>query len=142
MARCGSAVVMVMAAMSASEALGQMTPSGMLDQAQVKNVASYVYSLTHPEWSTPENVKAIEEGRQVFLTTCASCHGDDAKGKVDMGAPNLTDQYWLYGGDLQMILTSVHGGRTGHMPTWDKRLTPAEIKILAIYVHQLGVENP
>ncbi len=60
----------------------------------------------------------------------------------DVGAPNLADDYWIYGGDLQTIVTSVHGGRQGHMPTWDERLTKAEIKILALYVHSLGIENP
>ena len=55
-----------------------------------------------------------------------------------MGAPNLTDQYWIYGGDLEKIVTTIHGGRQGHMPTWDERLTPAEIKILALYVYYPG----
>ncbi len=114
----------------------------LLDRTQVKNVASYVYSLTHPEYSTAENISTIEAGREVFLTTCAACHGEDAKGKRDVGAPNLTDQYWVYGGDLGMIVSSVHGGRQGHMPTWDERLSDAEIKILALYVHALGTEKP
>lgn len=114
----------------------------MLDPVQVRNVATYVHSLSNPSDATPDNVATIEAGRQVFLTTCAACHGQDAKGNKDMGAPNLTDQYWIYGGDLQTIVTSVHGGRQGHMPTWDKRLTPADIKILALYVYKLGVENP
>ncbi|TIU33123.1 MAG: cytochrome-c oxidase, cbb3-type subunit III [Mesorhizobium sp.] len=114
----------------------------MLDALQVTNVALYVHSLSNPSDSTPDNVATIEAGRQVFLTTCAACHGEDAKGNKDMGAPNLTDQYWIYGGDLQTIVTTVHGGRQGHMPTWDERLTPAEIKILALYVYELGVENP
>jgi cytochrome c oxidase cbb3-type subunit 3 len=59
-----------------------------------------------------------------------------------VGAPNLTDGSWLYGGDLQTIINSVHGGRQGHMPTWNERLSPAEIKLLALYVHSMGVENP
>jgi len=114
----------------------------MLEPVQVRDVALYVHSLSNPSDATPDNVNTIEAGRQVFLTTCAACHGQDAKGNKDMGAPNLTDQYWIYGGDLQTIVTSVHGGRQGHMPTWDKRLTPADIKILALYVYKLGVENP
>lgn len=114
----------------------------MLDPAQVKNVAAYVHSLSNPSDSTPQNIHTIEAGRQVFLTNCAACHGEDAKGNKDMGAPNLTDQYWIYGGDLEKIVTTIHGGRQGHMPTWDERLTPAEIKILALYVYSLGVENP
>ncbi|MGN6548980.1 MAG: cytochrome-c oxidase, cbb3-type subunit III [Pararhizobium sp.] len=114
----------------------------MLQAQQVVAVANYVYSLSHPEWSTAANIQRIEAGREVFLTNCAACHGDDAKGSREVGAPNLTDRFWIYGGDLQTIITTVHGGRQGHMPTWDERLTPAEIKILALYVHSLGVENP
>ncbi|MDW9461234.1 cytochrome-c oxidase, cbb3-type subunit III [Sinorhizobium meliloti] len=114
----------------------------MLERNQVRDVAAYVYSLTNPRYSTPENIGRIEAGREVFLTTCAACHGEDARGSREVGAPNLTDAYWIYGGTMQGIIESVHGGRQGHMPTWDERLTPAEIKILALYVNSLGVEKP
>ena len=57
---------------------------------------------------------------------------------VEIGAPNLTDGSWIYGGDRQSIFTTVHGGRQGHMPTWEARLTPVERKILALYVADLG----
>jgi cytochrome c oxidase cbb3-type subunit III len=114
----------------------------MLDQTQVGNVATYVYSLSNPLASTPQTIARIEAGRQVFLTNCAACHGEDAKGNQDLGAPNLSDRFWIYGGDFEKIITTIHGGRQGHMPTWDERLSPAEIKILALYVYSLGVENP
>jgi cytochrome c oxidase cbb3-type subunit III len=114
----------------------------MLDQTQVGNVATYVYSLSNPLASTPQTIARIEVGRQVFLTNCAACHGKDAKGNQDLGAPNLSDRFWIYGGDFEKIVTTIHGGRQGHMPTWDERLSPAEIKILALYVYSLGVENP
>ena len=125
--------------------IGQMPAFGrdeMLDREQVRSVAAYVYSLTHPDYSTPENVDRIEAGREVFLTTCAACHGENAEGNRDVGAPNLTDSYWVYGGDLDTIIASVHGGRQGHMPTWDERLTTAEIRTLALYVHDLGTQQP
>jgi cytochrome c oxidase cbb3-type subunit 3 len=114
----------------------------MLDQTQVGNVATYVYSLSNPLASTPQTIARIEAGRQVFLTNCAACHGEDAKGNQDLGAPNLSDRFWIYGGDFEKIITTIHGGGQGHMPTWDERLSPAEIKILALYVYSLGVENP
>lgn len=113
----------------------------MLDRSQVRNVAAYVYSFSNPGFSTAENIEQIEAGREVFATTCAACHGEDGSGMREVGAPNLTDRYWIYGGDMQTIVTSVHGGRQGHMPTWDERLTEAEIKILALYVHSLSLEN-
>ena len=114
----------------------------MLDREQVRSVATYVYSLTHPDYSTPENLDRINAGREVFVTTCAACHGENAQGDKEIGAPNLSDPYWVYGGDLDTIIASVHGGRQGHMPTWDERLTTAEIRTLAVYVHDLGTEQP
>lgn len=114
----------------------------MLEREQVRSVAAYVYSLSHPDYSVPGNIDRIEAGREVFLTNCAPCHGEDANGSLDFGAPNLTDPYWLYGGDLDTIIASVHGGRQGHMPTWDERLTTAEIRTLALYVYDLGVQQP
>ncbi len=115
---------------------------GMLDRDQVRSVAAYVYSLSNPDYSTSENLERIEAGQEVFLTTCAACHGEDAKGSQEVGAPDLTDAFWVYGGDLQAIISSVHGGRQGHMPTWDERLTDAEIRMLALYVHDLGTHQP
>ena len=114
----------------------------MLDRTQVTNVATYVQSLSNPAVSTPQNVAQVHAGREVFLTTCAACHGEDGKGNREVGAPNLTDQYWVYGGDLQTLINTIHGGRQGHMPTWDERLTPAEIKILSLYVNSLRGERP
>ena len=114
----------------------------MLDREQVRNVAAYVYSITNPGYSTPENLDRINAGREVFVTTCAACHGENAQGSAEVGAPNLTDARWLYGGNLDTIIASVHGGRQGHMPTWDERLNTAEIRTLALYVHDLGTQQP
>ncbi len=125
--------------------IGQMPAFGrdeMLDREQVRNVAAYVYSLTNTGYSTPQNLDRINAGREVFVTTCASCHGENAQGNREVGAPNLTDAHWIYGGNIDTIIASVHGGRQGHMPTWDERLTTAEIRTLAVYVHDLGTQQP
>lgn len=125
--------------------IGQMPAFGrdeMLDRNQVRSVAAYVYSLTNPDYSTPQNLDRVTAGREVFVTTCASCHGENAEGNREVGAPNLTDAYWVYGGSLDTIIGSVHGGRQGHMPTWDERLTTAEIRTLALFVHDLGTQQP
>ena len=114
----------------------------MLDREQVRSVAAYVFSLTNPDFSTAQNVERIEAGKEVFATTCAACHGENGQGNREVGAPNLTDAYWVYGGTLDNIIASVHGGRQGHMPTWDERLTTAEIRTLALYVHDLGTRQP
>jgi cytochrome c oxidase cbb3-type subunit 3 len=121
--------------------MGQMPSFGrdaMLDYEQVRNVAAYVYSLSNPEFSTPQNLERLKAGKEVFVSTCVPCHGDNAKGNPELGAPNLTDGRWIYGGTMDTIIASVHGGRQGHMPTWDERLTSVEIRMLAIYVHDLG----
>jgi len=85
--------------------------------------------------------EAVKVGKSGYAGNCAVCHGENARGNRDLGAPNLTDPYWVYGGDLQTIVDSVHGGRQGHMPTWDERLTEGNIKILALYVHSLGADE-
>lgn len=124
---------------------GQMPAFGrdeMLDRDQVRQVAAYVYSLTNPDYSTTENIDRIQAGEQVYAETCSACHGETGEGSVDAGAPNLTDDYWLYGGDLETIIASIHGGRQGHMPTWDERLTDGEIRLLSLYVHDLGTRQP
>lgn len=114
----------------------------LLTSAEVRTVAAYVYSLTHPESSTPDNVDQINAGHELFETNCSGCHGETGAGNRETGVPNLTDARWLYGGDLATIITTIHGGRQGHMPTWDERLTGTDIKLLALYVHALGVATP
>jgi cytochrome c oxidase cbb3-type subunit 3 len=58
--------------------------------------------------------QALEIGERLFLNTCAQCHGSDAQGV--RGYPNLTDSDWLYGGDPQTIMATLHDGRSGFMP--------------------------
>lgn len=110
----------------------------MLTTAEVRDVAGFVYSLSNPDYSTADNLDRIEAGRGIFATNCAGCHGQDATGIPAAGSPNLTDTAWIYGGEIEHIIASVHGGRVGHMPYWEDRLTPVEIKTLALYVHSLG----
>jgi cytochrome c oxidase cbb3-type subunit 3 len=115
---------------------------GTLDRTQVRNVVAYVRSLSAVGGDEAANPDEIKAGQEVFATTCVPCHGEDAKGKVDVGAPNLTDANWLYGGDAQSVYTTVYSGRQGHMPHWSGRLSPTEIKILALYVHSMGTLTP
>lgn len=115
---------------------------GMLGRDEVRSVAAYVYSLSNPDYSTSDNIGVIEAGAEIYATTCAACHGENAAGNADAGAPDLSDDLWLYGGDLQSIISSVHGGRQGHMPTWDDRLSDLEIRTLALYVHEMAAGEP
>ncbi len=67
---------------------------GMLEPAEISDVAEYVRSLSGTE---QVDTAAAERGKAVFAEQCAACHGEDAKGNQEMGAPNLTDAIWLYG---------------------------------------------
>jgi cytochrome c oxidase cbb3-type subunit 3 len=108
----------------------------MLDREQIGNVVAYVRSLSGA-LPAEGNAERIEAGKEVFAENCVACHGDDAKGSHDLGAPNLTDASWIYGGDEQSVYSSVYSGRQGHMPHWGERLSPLQVKLLTLYVHTL-----
>ncbi len=109
----------------------------MLKSGEVDDVVNYVRSLSNPSVTKDVPVARIEAGKKVFADNCTACHGDDAKGKVDVGAPDLTDKFWIYGGDAQSITNSVWNGRQGHMPSWEQRLSPLDRKMLALYLADL-----
>lgn len=107
---------------------------GVLNEGQINDVAEYVLSLSKKS----TDAGAATKGAAIFKEQCASCHGDDGKGKLDMGAPNLADGIWLYGGTKAVIAESIRGSRAGMMPAWAGRLDATTIKSLAVYVHSLG----
>lgn len=106
---------------------------GMLKRPDIENVVAFVRSLSDPAVKRAEAAK-VEAGQELFKANCASCHGDDGKGKADLGAPDLTDTFWIYGGDAHSLYESVWSGRQGVMPSWEQRLNPAERKILTLYL--------
>jgi len=110
---------------------------GVLDDRQVRTVAAYVRSLSDLPMGASDKAM-VEDGKQVFADNCVACHGEDGHGSTDVGAPNLTDATWIYGSDAQTVFTTVYSGRQGHMPHWEGRLSPVDIKILALYVGTLG----
>ncbi|MCF8478139.1 MAG: cytochrome-c oxidase, cbb3-type subunit III [Pseudolabrys sp.] len=114
----------------------------VLSRAKVDNVVSYVRSLSGSTAPADGSAAEIAAGKALFATTCPACHGDDAKGSTEAGAPNLTDPFWLYGGDAKSIYTTVWGGRQGHMPTWDARLSLLDRKILTLYLLDLRQAAP
>jgi len=69
---------------------------------------------------------------------CAACHGPDGSGNQMLGAPNLTDDVWLYGGTEASITETINGGRQGKMPAFKDQLTPEKIHVLAAYVYSLS----
>ena len=104
---------------------------GILKPEQISTVADYVLSLSSGKGATPE-------GEAIFKQNCAACHGEGGKGGRSVGAPNLSDAIWLYGGDKANITAQVNNPRHGVMPTWESRLPDETIKQLVIYVHSLG----
>lgn len=108
----------------------------VLERADVLQVAAYVQSLSAPKVATVADA-AAQGGKAVFDANCTVCHGEDAKGDRAVGAPDLTDRFWIYGGDLQSIYATIYDGRQGQMPSWESRLSPLERKILTLYVLDL-----
>jgi cytochrome c oxidase cbb3-type subunit 3 len=96
----------------------------------VKQAAAYV--LTFSGTKTPEDWAKAGQAR--YETMCVSCHGPDGRGNAALGAPNLTDQTWLYGGDFVHVAASIREGRTGVMPAWSHRLNPDELRLVTAWV--------
>ena len=97
-------------------------------------VVEYVYGLSRDD-ADPALAQA---GEGLFADNCASCHGADARGQREIGAPNLADAIWLYGGDRAALTQTVRNSRFGVMPAWGQRLSEADVKAVVLYVHQLG----
>ena len=79
-----------------------------------------------------------EAGAELYEINCAACHGDDGEGMSFLGAPALNNAIWLYGGSEDAIRYSIVNARFGIMPGFANRLREAEIRAVALYVHQLG----
>jgi cytochrome c oxidase cbb3-type subunit 3 len=118
--------------LSAMPAFGK---DGILKPEQIGQVANYVRTLDKLE---PEAGVDVEAGKKIFADNCAVCHGDEGKGNVEMGAPNLTTKVWLYGNDIKDLVYTVTNAHNSVMPAWGGRLDPITIKSLALYVHSLG----
>jgi cytochrome c oxidase cbb3-type subunit 3 len=101
---------------------------------EVDQVVQYVRLISNQE----HDAGLAAAGEELFLNNCAACHGDNGMGNRDLGAPNLTDAIWLYGGSVATLEETVRYARFGVMPPWGERLTEAEIKAVTAYVHQLG----
>jgi cytochrome c oxidase cbb3-type subunit 3 len=107
----------------------------MLEPEQIAQVSAYVASLS----GLPVSDQAkVEPGKTVYVDNCAACHGDNAEGNVEFGAPNLADAIWLKVGDEAGIASQVRAPKHGVMPAWAGRLGDVKVKELALYVHSLG----
>jgi cytochrome c oxidase cbb3-type subunit 3 len=112
-----------------------MPPQGAaLGGDGVKDVAHYVMSLSG---MASDSIR-VARGKEKFAQVCAACHGADGKGNPALGAPNLTDKVWLYGGSEADITATIQNGRSGQMPAWKDFLGEAKAHVLAAYVWGLG----
>jgi len=107
---------------------------GLLEAPQIGEVVQYVLQLS----GQAHDAAKAEAGAVVFADNCAACHMDDGTGSRDLGAPNLTDAIWLYGGSENALTQTVTNARFGVMPAWNARLSEAEVRAVAVYVHGLG----
>ena len=104
---------------------------GLLEKPQIDQVVEYVLQLSGQE----HDAALATAGATIFAENCAACHGEAGMGDQALGAPNLTDVIWLYGGSRDAITYSVVNARFGVMPNWNTRLSEDEIRAVALYVH-------
>jgi len=114
---------------------GQMPAFGAaFGEEKVKDVANYAMSLSGKK----HDAERASRGKETFTAVCAACHGADGKGNQALGAPNLTDNIWLYGGTEKTIIETVTNGRNNQMPAWKDFLGDGKVHLLTSYVWGLS----
>lgn len=108
----------------------------VLGKDKVADVATYVIGLS----GRKVDARQSAAGKEVFMQTCSACHGADAKGMAMLGAPNLTDKTWLYGGSKKAIIETINNGRNGVMPAWSQILGEDKVTLLSSYVYSLNAK--
>lgn len=106
-----------------------------LDDAGIQNLVAHVLSLS----GRTAQAGDAEAGKLLYTQKgCLACHGPDGKGMQAMGAPNLTDDIWLYGGTEKSVFETIHKGRKGNMPSFKDTLGKDRIHVVATYVYSLS----
>ena len=100
----------------------------------IAKVADYVMQLSGRD----VDEASAEEGKELFVTNCSGCHLPDGKGNPAVGAPNLTNNVWLYGGSPRAIKESIAKGRQGLMPAHSEFLGEAKVHLLTAYIYSLS----
>ena len=103
----------------------------------VDDVITYVLSLTDKSLLAT-NGEAAARGAKLFAGVCSACHGPEAKGNPTLGAPDLTDDYWLYGRDRAIIRAGLDKGRNGAMPAHKPLIGETRARLAAAYVWSLS----
>ena len=103
----------------------------MLTSAQINDLTEYVVALS----GRTADAAAVRRAAPIYQEQCSACHAADGTGDQAQGAPNLTDQEWLYGSARADIQGQIWNGRGGVMPSWQSRFDPETLKALAVYIH-------
>ena len=106
----------------------------VLGDKGISEATAYVLQLNNRD-ADPQLAAA---GEKHFQTYCAACHGADGKGNPMLGAPNLTNGIWLYGGTEDQIAHSLRVGRNGQMPAFGNQLGEDKIHLLTAYIYGLS----
>ncbi len=114
---------------------GLMPPMGAAvgGDPEISDVANYVLSLS----GSPHNEIRAFSGKAKFAV-CAACHGADGTGNKALGAPNLTDNYWLHGWGEAAIVSAIKNGKNNVMPAQSPKLSAEQIHVVAAYVLSLS----
>ena len=115
---------------------GQMPAWGaVLGDIGVKQVSSYARELSGIDSGASE--ADLAAGKKIFSTTCAVCHNADGTGNFALGAPNLTNNIWLYGSSQAQVEYTIRKGRNGVMPAWNDILGEEKVHLVTAYVYSL-----
>lgn len=121
---------------------GIMPPKGGLpiEDSELAGLAEYLVELSHSAYDPKREYdpKLAAEGKASFMKGCFACHGMDGKGNKLLGAPDLTDNVWLYGGSRKQIIESIKYGRSGAMPAWKDVLGEEKVHVITAYVYSLS----
>ncbi len=116
---------------------GVMPPHAHIGEDKIDQVTAHVMSLSGREVDAAK----AEAGKEVFMTVgCIGCHGLDGTGNQMLGAPNLTDKTWLYGGSAGAIKQTLNAGRNGVMPAHQELLGDEKVHLLTAYVYSLSAK--
>lgn len=115
---------------------GMMPPwQAMLGDSGVAAVVAY---LQNPDVRT--NGKVVQ-GMMLFEKNCTACHGANGEGNIALGAPNLMDDIWLYGGDEYALTESIAKGRmNARMPAHKELIGAEKLRLLTAYIYSLSQE--
>jgi len=140
-----SAAYLVFYALSFGEGTMEAEFRGDTQAALTQTQAYYdAHPITPPTPATllagAKDPAILDVGRARFTKTCAACHGENAQGLI---GPNLTDDRWIHGGNVEQIFqTVVKGWPAKGMPPWGRALKPEEIAALVSYVRSIQGSNP